>query len=95
VLDHALQASGRDTIVLRGGMGAKAHSAALARLDPSATESPLLVMATGSFIGDGFDCPALDTLFLTMPIAFKGRLIQYVGRVMRPYPGKNTAEVHD
>jgi hypothetical protein len=81
--------------VLRGGMGAKARGAALSRLDPQAAPAPLLVVATGSYIGEGFDCPALDALFLTAPIAFKGRLVQYVGRVMRPYPDKTTAEVHD
>lgn len=37
----------------------------------------------------------LDTLFLAAPIAFRGRLVQYAGRVLRPYPGKTTAEVHD
>ena len=52
-------------------------------------------MATGPYVGEGFDCPALDTLFLAAPIAFKGRLVQYVGRVLRPHPGKTTAEVHD
>jgi superfamily II DNA or RNA helicase len=62
---------------------------------PSEGGPPLLVVATGSFIGEGFDCPPLDTLFLTTPIAFKGRLVQYVGRVLRPHPGKATAEVHD
>ncbi len=52
-------------------------------------------MATGPFIGEGFDCPMLDALFLAAPIAFKGRLVQYVGRILRPYPGKTTAEVYD
>jgi superfamily II DNA or RNA helicase len=76
-------------------MGAKARAAAMARLDPADATAPLLVVATGPYIGEGFDCPALDTLFLTAPIAFKGRLVQYVGRVLRPRPGKATAEVHD
>ena len=57
--------------------------------------TPLLVVATGPYVGEGFDCPALDTLFLAAPIAFKGRLVQYAGRILRPIPGKNTAEVHD
>jgi superfamily II DNA or RNA helicase len=52
-------------------------------------------VATGSYIGEGFDCPALDTLFLAAPISFKGRLVQYAGRILRPYPGKATAEIHD
>ncbi len=52
---------------------------------------PLLAVATASYIGEGFDCPALDTLFLTAPIAFKGPLEQYVGRVLRAHPGKETA----
>lgn len=94
-LAELLRERGHDPVVLRGGMGAKARVAAVSRLDPQKSETPLLVMATGSYIGEGFDCPALDALFLTAPIAFKGRLVQYVGRVMRPYPGKTTAEVHD
>ena len=76
-------------------MGVKARVAALSRLDLQASPTPLLVVATGSYIGEGFDCPALDALFLTAPIAFKGRLVQYVGRITRPHPGKTTAEVHD
>lgn len=94
-LAELLRERGHDPAVLRGRMGAKARVAALSRLDPQSSETPLLVVATGSYIGEGFDCPALDALFLTAPIAFKGRLVQYVGRVMRPYPGKTTAEVHD
>jgi superfamily II DNA or RNA helicase len=90
-----LQAGGRDPVVLRGGMNTTARRAALERLQPSSDTSPVLVVATGSFLGEGFDCPILDTLFLAAPIAFKGRLVQYVGRILRPYPGKTTAEVHD
>jgi superfamily II DNA or RNA helicase len=90
----ALRSKGFDPVVLRGGMGAKARRAALARLAPTG-EAPLLVVATGPYVGEGFDCPALDTLFLAAPIAFKGRLIQYAGRVLRSHPGKTTAEVHD
>ena len=56
---------------------------------------PLLVVATGPYAGEGLDCPALDTLFLAAPISYKGRLVQYTGRILRPYDGKITAEVHD
>jgi len=94
-LAAALTQGGYDPVVLRGGMGAKARAAAIARLDMKSDEGPLLVVATGSYIGEGFDCPVLDTLFLAAPIAFKGRLVQYAGRILRPHPGKSTAEVHD
>ena len=76
-------------------MGAKARAAATARLKLVDGDRPLLVVATGPYVGEGFDCPLLDTLFLAAPIAFKGRLVQYVGRILRPHPGKDTAEVHD
>ena len=54
-----------------------------------------VLVATGQLIGEGFDCKALSTLFLAMPISFQGRLIQYLGRVMRPAPGKTSARVID
>ncbi|MEJ7705034.1 MAG: helicase (end) [Geodermatophilaceae bacterium] len=63
------------------------------RLQPD--KGTLLVVATGPYVGEGFDCPALDTVFLAAPIAFKGRLVQYVGRVLRAAPGKHVVEVHD
>ena len=76
-------------------MGAKARAAATKHLTPRPDGPPLLVVATGPYVGEGFDCPALDTLFLAAPIAFKGRLVQYAGRILRPHPGKSTAEIHD
>ena len=90
-----LTARGHDPVVLVGGMGARARAAAMARLDPGTSDRPLLVVATGPYVGEGFDCPALDTLFLAAPISFSGRLVQYAGRILRPWPGKETAEVHD
>lgn len=97
-VDHLatkLTERGLEPVVLKGGMGAGARAAANARLVPADDGPPLLVVATGHFIGEGFDCPALDTLFLAGPVSFKGRLVQYAGRVLRAYPGKQTAEVHD
>lgn len=54
-----------------------------------------VIVATGGVIGEGFDWPALDHLFLTFPFSWRGKLIQYVGRVQRVYPGKVEAVVYD
>ena len=54
-----------------------------------------VVIATGQLIGEGFDCPRLETLFLVTPIRFSGRLLQYLGRVLRPAPDKQSARVYD
>jgi superfamily II DNA or RNA helicase len=91
----ALRALGHDPVILKGGMGAKDRAAALARLTPQRGGPALLAVATGPYAGEGFDCPPLDTLFLAAPVASKGRLLQYAGRILRPYDGKATAEVHD
>ncbi len=54
-----------------------------------------VVVATGQLIGEGFDCKHLTTLFLTTPVKFDGRLLQYLGRVLRPAPGKDHARIYD
>jgi superfamily II DNA or RNA helicase len=54
-----------------------------------------VVIATGQLIGEGFDCKDLTTLFLATPIKFSGRLLQYLGRVLRPATGKEYARVFD
>jgi superfamily II DNA or RNA helicase len=90
-----LRDAGHDPVILRGGMGAKSRAEALARLGHRPEGTPLLAAGTGPYVGEGFDCPPLDTLFLAAPVASKGKLVQHVGRIMRPHPGKTTAEVHD
>jgi superfamily II DNA or RNA helicase len=90
-----LREAGHDPVILRGGMGAKSRAAALARLQPQPGGPPLLAVATGPYVGEGFDCPALDTSSLAAPVANKGSLTQYVGRILRSHENKTTAEVHD
>jgi superfamily II DNA or RNA helicase len=95
-ITERLQAAGKTVTVLSGGMKARERRQITEQLANHSPDSdPLLIVGTSSFIGEGFDCPALDTLFLAAPITFKNRLVQYIGRVTRPYPSKATATVHD
>ena len=54
-----------------------------------------VLVATGQLIGEGFDCRELTTLFFATPVRFSGRVLQYLGRVLRPAPGKEKAKVYD
>ena len=54
-----------------------------------------VLVATGQLVGEGFDCKDLTTLFIATPVRFSGRLLQYLGRVLRPAPGKSRARVYD
>ena len=86
---------GHQALILQGGMSATDRRAAVQRLAGSKAGDGVLVIGTTPFIGEGFDAPALDTLFLAAPVSFDGLLIQCAGRVTRAAPGKDTAEVHD
>ncbi|BAW03481.1 DEAD/DEAH box helicase [Nocardia seriolae] len=93
---HLTAAGCDDIITLRGGTKARERQAIIESIATrAASGAPLLLVGTGSYIGEGFDCPALDTLFLAAPVSFKGRLVQYAGRITRSHPGKTTATVHD
>jgi superfamily II DNA or RNA helicase len=96
LIGDALADRGHQPVILKGGTGAKAKTAALERLQPPPDGSPpLLVVATRQYVGEGFDCPILDTLFVAAPTSFHGTFEQQIGRILRPYNGKTTAEVHD
>ena len=91
-----LRNAGKSVVVLSGQMKARQRREVSEQLaNHTADTEPLLIVGTSSFIGEGFDCPALDTVFLAAPITFKNRLVQYVGRITRPHPTKTTATVHD
>ena len=81
--ESALSASVPHVVVLRGGMGKKQRRAAAERLAAIRPEEGRVILATGKYIGEGFDDPRLDTLFLTLPVSWRGTIAQYVGRLHR------------
>ena len=92
----SLMAERRHTaLVLQGGMNATDRRAVIGALADARPGDGVLVIGTTPFIGEGFDAPALDALFLAAPISYPGILVQCAGRVVRAAPGKDTAEVHD
>jgi superfamily II DNA or RNA helicase/very-short-patch-repair endonuclease len=82
-------------IVLKGGMGAKEMKEAMALLASIPEEEARVVLATGRFVGEGFDDSRLDTLFLTMPVSWRGTIAQYAGRLHRAHDGKKVVRVYD
>jgi superfamily II DNA or RNA helicase len=95
-ITEMLAERGVEALVLHGQMGKKARAAVIEKLAaPLDGEVGLVLAATSSLLGEGFDCPPLDTLFLAFPIKFKGSVVQCVGRVLRPIETKNRIEVHD
>nr|MDQ3642549.1 DEAD/DEAH box helicase [Actinomycetota bacterium] len=86
---------GDRALVLRGGLGKKARAAVAEAIANRSDGGGVVLVATGSYLGEGFDWPELDTLFLAFPIAFKGRVVQYVGRLLRTHDDKQNVELHD
>ena len=85
----------RHLVVLRGGMRKKELDALPARLAAIPAGEPRVILATGRYVGEGFDDARLDTLFLTLPISWHGTIAQYVGRLHRLYDGKREVRVYD
>jgi superfamily II DNA or RNA helicase len=82
-------------IVLHGTMKTSARREALVYLATVPDGEPRLLLATGRYIGEGFDDARLDTLFLALPVSWKGTLIQYSGRLHRLCEGKTEVRVYD
>ena len=76
-------------------MGRRRQAAAFGRLEEPSTKHRRIVLATGRFIGEGFDDPWLDTLFLAMPISWRGTLQQYAGRLHREHADKHEVRIYD
>ncbi|MCL2700402.1 MAG: DEAD/DEAH box helicase family protein [Phycisphaerae bacterium] len=82
-------------IVLRGGMGKKQLAALSAQLASIPADEPRVLLATGRYIGEGFDDARLDTLFLTLPISWRGTVAQYAGRLHRLHDRKREVRIYD
>jgi superfamily II DNA or RNA helicase len=94
-LASRLERFARHVVVLRGGMSARERRAMNERLAGIPDREERLVLATGRYIGEGFDDARLDTLFLTLPVSWKGTLIQYTGRLHRLHPRKREVRIFD
>jgi len=94
-LEQGLATSVRHLVVLRAGMGKKQRQAVVDRLAAIPREDARVILATGKYVGEGFDDPRLDTLFLTLPVSWRGTIAQYAGRLHRLYDGKRDVRVYD
>lgn len=95
ILAEALRAQCKNVFVLVGAMKNKEKREQEELLRAVPADEPLIVVATGKYVGEGFDLPRLDTLLLAMPIAWKGKTIQYAGRLNRSCPGKTEVHIFD
>lgn len=95
ILLEMLKGKVKNIIVFQGGLGLKKLAKLTEQLSSVPRDEERVVLAIGQCIGEGFDDPRLDTLFLAMPISFRGRLEQYVGRLHRAHEGKSIVKIYD
>src|ERR1700723_967794 len=93
--EAALSGKVSNVFMLKGGMGKKQRRSIAEAIAAVPECEPRVILATGSYIGEGFDDARLDTLFLAMPISWKGTLQQYVGRLHRLHDAKRVVRVYD
>jgi superfamily II DNA or RNA helicase len=85
----------QNIIVLSGGMGRKQRNLLIDQLKSIPEDDERLIIATGRYLGEGFDDARLDTLFLALPIAWRGTVAQYAGRLHRNYDRKSEVIIYD
>lgn len=85
----------RNLVSLHGGLSARERRETMERLAAIPETEERLVVATGRHVGEGFDDPRLDTLVLALPVAWKGTVVQYAGRLHRQRTGKSEVRIHD
>ena len=90
-----LAGSVHHVVVLHGGMGAKQRRTVAEQIASIPDNEKRVLLATGRYIGEGFDDARLDTLFLAMPVSWKGTLVQYAGRLHRVHAGKAEVCIYD
>jgi superfamily II DNA or RNA helicase/very-short-patch-repair endonuclease len=95
LLERGLANGVRHVIVLRAGMGKKQRQAVTDHLAAISRDEARVILATGKHVGEGFDDPRLDTLFLTLPVSWRGTIAQYAGRLHRLYDGKREVRIYD
>jgi superfamily II DNA or RNA helicase len=95
LLAKEISKSGIKTYLLVGAETAKLKRDKLAKIANATAKDKYVIVATGKYVGEGFDEARLDTLLLAMPISWKGKLAQYVGRLHRQYVGKSEVIVYD
>ena len=93
--DNQLAKSLNNVVMLRGGMGSKQRRAMAEQLAAIPDDEKRVLLATGRYIGEGFDDARLDTLFLALPVSWKGTLMQYAGRLHRLHAGKREVRIYD
>jgi len=91
----ALVGKVKNIIVLSGGMGRKQRNSLMEQLKNIPEDEERLIIATGRYLGEGFDDARLDTLFLALPIAWRGTVAQYAGRLHRNYEHKSEVIIYD
>lgn len=95
ILAKMLEGKCDNIISLVGSMTTKEKREMMSKLYSLSMHSRFVLIATGKYVGEGFDFPRLDTLFLAMPIAWKGKVAQYAGRLSRIYEGKDEVHIYD